>query len=63
MKTVSMPSYRLRFPFMWGDRFVGRAQRAVRQQPLPVLLNSFRGHLKPVTHLVYLSQAEILIRF
>ncbi|KAI5633166.1 hypothetical protein NE865_14118 [Phthorimaea operculella] len=37
---VNMPALRLQFPFLWKDRIEGRAKRAVRDQPLPVLLNS-----------------------
>ncbi|KAJ8982884.1 hypothetical protein NQ317_004314 [Molorchus minor] len=58
---ICMPEYRLRFPFMWGDRFVGRAARAVRGQAKPVLLSSIRGHLMPVSNLAYIDECEIIL--
>ncbi|CAG4961709.1 unnamed protein product [Parnassius apollo] len=57
---VSMPRLRLRFPFLWRDRVEGRAKRSVRDQPLPLLLNSYRAHLRCVTSLAYLDHHALL---
>nr|CAD7403814.1 unnamed protein product [Timema poppensis] len=59
---VVMPKYRLQFPFLWKDRVEGRAKRAVREQPLPILLSSYRAHLEAVTHIEYLAETRIVIR-
>nr|CAD7445100.1 unnamed protein product [Timema bartmani] len=58
---VVMPKYRLQFPFLWKDRVEGRAKRAVREQPLPILLSSYRAHLEAVTHIEYLAESRIVI--
>ncbi|KAJ8932564.1 hypothetical protein NQ318_023097, partial [Aromia moschata] len=58
---ICMPKYRLMFPFMWGDTFVGRAARSIRHQPEPILLNSFKGHLMPVAGLTYIDECQIII--
>ncbi|XP_076266144.1 WD repeat-containing protein on Y chromosome-like [Rhynchophorus ferrugineus] len=58
---ICMPKYRLLFPFMWGDRFVGRAKRMITNQPLPVLLNSYKGHFMPVSGLTFIEDCQILI--
>ncbi|XP_063983185.1 WD repeat-containing protein on Y chromosome [Diachasmimorpha longicaudata] len=58
---VNMPSLRVEFPFLWKDRVPGRAKRAVKDQPLPILLTSFKGHTKPVTAVQYLPEAKIIV--
>lgn len=58
-----MPLLRLEFPFLWKDKINGRAKRAVRNQPLPLLLSSFRGHTKPVTCLQIIPDARIIVRY
>ncbi|XP_028982217.1 WD repeat-containing protein on Y chromosome [Diachasma alloeum] len=58
---VNMPSLRLEFPFLWKDRVPGRAKRAVKDQPLPILLTSFKGHTKSITAVQYLPEAKIII--
>ncbi|XP_050294962.1 WD repeat-containing protein on Y chromosome-like [Anthonomus grandis grandis] len=58
---ICLPKYRLMFPFMWGDRFIGRASRMVANQPFPILLNSYKGHFMPVSGLTYLEDSRILI--
>lgn len=60
---ICMPQYRLIFPFLWNSIFLGRAQRSVRNQPLPTILNSYRAHRMIVTKLVYLDQPKMLFRF
>ncbi|CAG9763835.1 unnamed protein product [Ceutorhynchus assimilis] len=58
---ICMPKYRLQFPFMWGDRFVGRAKRMIQGQALPILLNSYKGHFMPVSELAYIEECQILV--
>ncbi|CAH2075872.1 unnamed protein product, partial [Iphiclides podalirius] len=59
--SVSMPRLRLEFPFLLRDRVEGRAKRCVRDQPLPLLLNSYRAHLRCVTALAYIDQHKLLL--
>ncbi|XP_043259688.1 WD repeat-containing protein on Y chromosome [Colletes gigas] len=56
-----MPLLRLEFPFLWNDKINGRAKRAVRDQPLPLLLSSVRGHDKAVTSIQIIPDARIVI--
>ncbi|KAI4497186.1 hypothetical protein M0802_007670 [Mischocyttarus mexicanus] len=56
-----MPLLRLEFPFLWRDKINGRAKRAVRDQSLPLLLSSHRGHGKPITCLQIIPNARIII--
>ncbi|XP_052739537.1 WD repeat-containing protein on Y chromosome-like isoform X1 [Bicyclus anynana] len=58
---VNMPLLRLTFPFLWRDRIEGRAKRCVRDQPLPLLLNSYRAHLRCVTTLAYLDDLRLVL--
>ncbi|CAB3250854.1 unnamed protein product [Arctia plantaginis] len=57
---VNMCRLRLKFPFLWRDRIEGRAKRCVRDQPLPVLLNSYRAHLRCITTMAYIDELELL---
>ncbi|XP_076377030.1 WD repeat-containing protein WDY [Megalopta genalis] len=58
---VCMSLLRLEFPFLWKDRIDGRAKRAVRNQPLPLLLTSVRGHTKPVKSVQIISDTHIIV--
>ncbi|XP_076646840.1 WD repeat-containing protein WDY [Halictus rubicundus] len=58
---VCMPLLRLEFPFLWKDRIDGGAKRAIRNQPLPLLLTSVRGHTKPVKSVQIISDARIIV--
>ncbi|KAJ2949922.1 hypothetical protein O0L34_g11240 [Tuta absoluta] len=58
---VNVPALRLDFPFLWKDRIEGRAKRAVRDQPLPMLLNSYRGHMRCVTCLAYIDETRTVL--
>ncbi|EFA09801.1 WD repeat-containing protein on Y chromosome [Tribolium castaneum] len=60
-ETISMPKLRLQFPFLWGDFFAGRAARIANTQSLPMLLNSYKGHVMTISHLTYIDDAQILI--
>lgn len=57
-----MPALRLEFPFLWRDRIEGRAKRSVRDQPLPLLLNSYRGHTRSVTCVAYIDEHKLVLR-
>ncbi|KAL4715396.1 hypothetical protein ACJJTC_015167 [Scirpophaga incertulas] len=57
---VSMPKLRLEFPFLWKDRIEGRAKRRVRDQPVPLLLNSYRAHLRCITTAAYVDDLKLL---
>ncbi|XP_050669660.1 WD repeat-containing protein on Y chromosome-like isoform X2 [Leptidea sinapis] len=57
---ISMPKLRVTFPFLWRDRIEGRAKRSVRDQPLPLLLNSYRAHLRCITSLAYVDHLQLL---
>ncbi|XP_069676341.1 WD repeat-containing protein on Y chromosome-like isoform X2 [Periplaneta americana] len=56
-----MPTYRIQFPFLWKDRVAGRAKRSLREQPLPLLLSSYKAHLRAVTNLEYIPSCKILV--
>ena len=59
---INMCTLRLEFPFLWKDRIDGRAKRAVRNQPLPLLLSSMRGHMKSITSIQFIPGARIIVR-
>lgn len=59
---ISMPRLRLQFPFLMNDRILGRAKRAHRSNK-PLLVNSYKAHLKPVTGLIFINTVQILIRY
>ncbi|XP_049764436.1 WD repeat-containing protein on Y chromosome-like [Schistocerca cancellata] len=58
---ICLPKLRLQFPFLLKDRIEGRAKRILYNQPMPLLLSSYRGHLRGINHLEYLSGCELLI--
>ncbi|XP_011883535.1 PREDICTED: WD repeat-containing protein on Y chromosome-like [Vollenhovia emeryi] len=60
---ICMPLLRLEFPFLWKDKIDGRAKRAVRDQPLPLLLSSVRGHTRGITTLQVISSARMIVRY
>lgn len=60
---VCMPLLRLEFPFLWKDKIDGRAKRAVRNQTLPLLLSSVRGHTRGITSLQIISSARMIVRY
>ncbi|KAH9642092.1 hypothetical protein HF086_007212 [Spodoptera exigua] len=59
---INMPRLRLMFPFLWRDRIEGRAKRCVRDQPEPLLLNSYRAHLRCVTSIAYMDEHKLFFR-
>ncbi|XP_049868004.1 WD repeat-containing protein on Y chromosome-like [Pectinophora gossypiella] len=58
---VCMPKLRLEFPFLWHDRVEGRAKRSVRDQPLPLLLNSYRAHMRCITTMAYIDEQKLVL--
>uniref|UniRef100_A0A1I8PB56 WD repeat-containing protein on Y chromosome n=1 Tax=Stomoxys calcitrans TaxID=35570 RepID=A0A1I8PB56_STOCA len=58
---INMPLLRLQFIFLQNERFLTRAKRAVRRQPWPLLLSSYKGHMKGIKTLAYISKPKILI--
>lgn len=60
---INMPRLRIMFPFLWGDFFIGRAKRMSLGQPKPMLMNSYKGHVMPVSGLAYIDEAKIIIRY
>ncbi|XP_071645187.1 WD repeat-containing protein on Y chromosome [Temnothorax longispinosus] len=58
---ICMPLLRLEFPFLWKDKIDGRAKRAVRDQTLPLLLSSVRGHTRGITSLQVISSARMIV--
>lgn len=59
---ICMPKYRIMFPFMWGDRFLGRAARMVLNQAKPLLLNSYKGHFRPISGITYIDECRMVLR-
>nr|XP_049696246.1 WD repeat-containing protein on Y chromosome isoform X1 [Helicoverpa armigera] len=57
---INMPRLRLLFPFLWRDRIEGRAKRSTRDQPKPLLLNSYRAHLRSVTSIAYIDEMKLV---
>lgn len=62
-RNIYMPRYRILFPFLWTDVIQCRAKRAVRNQPLPLLCSSHRGHLEPIVQICYIDQSKIYCRY
>lgn len=48
---------------MWKDRIMGRAKRAIRNQRLPLLLTSVKGHTKAINSIDFMPAARIVVRF
>ncbi|KAJ8731039.1 hypothetical protein PYW08_002452 [Mythimna loreyi] len=57
---INKPRLRLLFPFLWRDRIEGRAKRSTRDQPLPMLLNSYRAHMRCVTTVAYIDEHQLV---
>ncbi|XP_061400442.1 WD repeat-containing protein on Y chromosome-like [Musca vetustissima] len=58
---VNMPLLRLQFIFLRNDRFLTRSKRAVRHQTEPLLVSSYKGHLRAINSIAYINQTKILI--
>ncbi|KAI8033216.1 hypothetical protein M5D96_014028 [Drosophila gunungcola] len=55
-----MPKLRLEFIFLRKELFLTRAKRAVRNQQEPLLVNSFKGHLKAVNSIAFINLPKII---
>ncbi|XP_055371209.1 WD repeat-containing protein on Y chromosome [Condylostylus longicornis] len=60
-KKICMPLLRLQFIFMREDRVLGRAKRIIRNQPEPILLNSYKAHTCSITSIEYIEKTKILV--
>lgn len=57
---VCMPQLRLDFIFLRKDTFITRAKRAVLNQPEPMLVSSYKGHLKAINSIKFINLPKIL---
>lgn len=60
---VNMARLRLQFPFLWKDRVEGRAKRSLRDQPRPLLLSSYRAHLRCISCMAYIDEMRLVLRY
>ncbi|XP_063708765.1 WD repeat-containing protein on Y chromosome [Culicoides brevitarsis] len=58
---ISMPQLRLQFPFLIKTAFLGRAKRSAKTQKLPMLVNSYKAHTKPIMNITYIERRKILL--
>lgn len=58
---ISQVKLRKQFPFLWRDPIEGRAKRSVKNQLVPQLLNSYQGHNKSITGLIFSQLNQVLI--
>lgn len=56
-----MPELRIEFPFLWRDRWEGRAKRTVRHQTVPLLCSSYKAHIQPITGIIYIDEAKLVV--
>lgn len=61
VERISQVRLRNLFPFLWRDQIEGRAKRKVKSQLEPQLLNSYQGHLKSITGLIFSEPNQVLI--
>nr|B7FF06.1 RecName: Full=WD repeat-containing protein on Y chromosome; Short=WD40 Y [Drosophila grimshawi]DAA06440.1 TPA_inf: WD-40 domain protein [Drosophila grimshawi] len=57
---VCMPRLRLDFIFLRKDLFLTRAKRVIRNQPEPMLVSSYKGHLKAINSIGFINLPKIL---
>ncbi|ALC39414.1 CG41020, partial [Drosophila busckii] len=57
---VCMPRLRLDFIFLRKELFLTRAKRAVRNQPEPLLVSSFKAHLKAINSIAFINLPKII---
>ena len=60
---INMPLLRYTFPFLIKDKFLGRAQRSAKSQQLPLLINSYKAHVRAIQKLEYIDKTAILLRY
>ncbi|KAH8378190.1 hypothetical protein KR093_009950, partial [Drosophila rubida] len=57
---VCMPRLRLEFIFLRKEAFLPRAKRMVRNQPEPMLVSSYKGHLKAINSIGFINLPKII---
>ncbi|KAH8392209.1 hypothetical protein KR215_003058, partial [Drosophila sulfurigaster] len=57
---VCMPRLRLEFIFLRKEVFLPRAKRIVRNQPEPMLVSSYKGHLKAINSIGFINLPKII---
>lgn len=57
---VNRPKLRLQFPFLSHDFWKGRAKRSTRPHE-PVLVNSYKAHIRAVSSLQFIDDKQILM--
>nr|ABY59794.1 WD-40 domain protein [Drosophila ananassae] len=57
---VCMPKLRLEFIFLRKELFLTRAKRAIRNQPEPLLVSSYKGHLKAINSIAFINLPKIV---
>lgn len=58
---VNLPKLRLEFPFLINDLWDGRAKRSARSFSNPMLINSYKAHIRSVCSMEYIDEYKILI--
>lgn len=62
VRPVSMPILRLRFPFLLGSLFIGRAEQAATKNASgPLLVSSYRAHLRCISNIEYVDDQELVV--
>ncbi|KAH8263299.1 hypothetical protein KR044_006922, partial [Drosophila immigrans] len=57
---VCMPRLRLEFIFLRKEMFLPRAKRVVKYQPEPMLVSSYKGHLKAINSIGFINLPKII---
>lgn len=60
-KTESWALLRLEFPFLSKDLIDGQAKKCAKTFDKPILVNSYRAHLKSINSIVYIDESKLLI--
>lgn len=60
---MCMPRLRLEFIFLRKELFLTRAKRMVRFQPEPMLVSSYKGHLKAINSIRFINLPKIIFRY
>ncbi|XP_037949995.1 WD repeat-containing protein on Y chromosome [Teleopsis dalmanni] len=58
---VCMPALRLQFIFLRKVRIMSRARRVVRHQKEPLLLSSYKAHLKAINSIIFINTPKIYV--
>lgn len=61
VEKVSQVKLREKFPLLWCDNTGGQDQESVGNQLKPKLLNSYQGHRKSITGLLYFDKNQLLV--